>query len=303
MKKNSVIFLCGMLTFILCFSGISYAGLAGEDLEKPKPEFKREGKIITAKLIPRAKSTSILIDFEVTGGDLKEVKGLEFKTAERPGHTWRDFRSELFMMDISGVEPGGEVIVSARSSFFTGSTGYWIFNERLPESWMNTEADNVKVSENRREFAFKVKDGGPFDADGAADGKIFLVGGPRDSFWGYVMGTLFIRFFGVFIVLSVLMVGMMLAGRAFQTGEKKFAGDQEASAAAGSDVCLPEKIQIQSGPSPETAAVIALALDIHFSAARSPESIPVADVSLWAMNGRTRMMGDRMMTYYRNIQK
>ncbi len=306
MRKTVLLFISFAFALSLCFSDSSHAGVAGADLETPKPEFSGDGGKFTAKLIPRAKSTSVLIDFEVAGGDLKDVKGLDFKTAERPGHPWRDFRSNLFMMDIDGVEKGGEVIVIVRSSFFTGSTSFWIFNERLPDSWMNSEAENVKTAEKEREFVMKVKDGGPFDSDGAADGKIFLVGGPRDSFWGYVVGTLFIRFFGVFTVLGVLMIGMMLAGLAFRTGEKKVAGGGRAPEAVPRPfVCEPKGMEIESGVSPETAAVIALALKMHFSASRPPEtaSIPSAEASAWSLEGRTRMMTDRMTTFNRNIRK
>ncbi len=311
MRKTVLLFISFAFALSLCFSDSSRAGMAGADLETPKPEFSNDGGKFTAKLIPRAKSTSVLIDFEVAGGDLKDVKGLDFKAAERPGHTWRDFRSNLFMMDIGGVEKGGEVFVSVRSSFFTGATTFWIFNERLSESWMNSEAENVKKAEKERELVMKVTDGGPLDSDGAADGKIFLVGGPRDSFWGYVVGTLFIRFFGVFIVLGFLMIGMMLAGLAFRTGEKKIAGGKRTSEADSKPiVCQPERREIKSGVSPETAAVIALALKMHFSASRPSGAAPIgaapspsADTSPWSLEGRTRMMTDRMTTFNRNIRK
>ncbi len=71
-----------------------------------------------------------------------------------------------------------------------------------------------------RELRIAVTDGGSLDADGAVNGSVALIGGPRDSFWGYALGTLFIRFFGIFIVLSILMAGMMVSGFVFDKLDK-----------------------------------------------------------------------------------
>ncbi|MEJ2659061.1 MAG: hypothetical protein P8012_18035, partial [Desulfobacterales bacterium] len=188
----------------------------GEDLEKPKPEFTREGDTITAKLIPRAKSTSVSIHFQVSGGRLMDVEGMDFQEAAYPGIDNKDFKSELFLIKIDKVSPGGEATVSITSDFFSGSTQYWIFNRKLKEPWMNGDAKNISLPDLVQKLVVSVKDGGPFDSDGEANGQITIAGGPKDSFWGYALGTLFIRFFGIFLVLSVLMIGMILSGRVFQ---------------------------------------------------------------------------------------
>jgi hypothetical protein len=170
----------------------------GEDLEKPKPEFTREGDIITAKLIPRAKSTSVSIRFQVSGGRLVDVGGMDFQKAARPGVDNKDFKSELFVIKIDKVSPGGTVKASITSDFFTGSTEYWVFNPKSKEPWVNAGAQNISLPGLVQTLSVTVKDGGPFDSDGTVDGRITLAGGPRDSFWGYALGTLFIRFFGIF---------------------------------------------------------------------------------------------------------
>ena len=54
-----------------------------------------------------------------------------------------------------------------------------------------------------------------------ANGRIQLIGGPKDYFWSYALGTLVVRFFGVFLVLSMLMIGMLSAGQLFIALEKR----------------------------------------------------------------------------------
>ncbi len=154
---------------------VSWAAF-GDDREKPEPVFTIEGNKITAKYIPRAKSTSVLVDFEVTGGKLVKVSGMDFYQAKRPEADVKDFKSALFTIEIRDVAPGAEVKVSLTSDFFTSSTEYWIFNEKLQVPWMNSNAENIGLSGRIRAIVIPVKDGGEFDADGAADGKIFIVG-------------------------------------------------------------------------------------------------------------------------------
>ena len=108
---------------------VSWAAF-GDDREKPEPVFTNEGNKITAKYIPRAKSTSVLVDFEVTGGKLVKVSGMDFYQAKRPEADVKDFKSALFTIEIKDVAPV-PVKVSLTSDFFTSSTEYWIFNEKL----------------------------------------------------------------------------------------------------------------------------------------------------------------------------
>ncbi|MGA8179578.1 MAG: OadG family transporter subunit [Desulfobacterales bacterium] len=265
----------------------------GEDLEKPKPEFTREGDIITAKLIPRAKSTSISIQFQVSGGDLIDVEGLDFKEADRPGVDNKDFKSELFVIKIDKVSPGGEAKVSITSNFFTSSTEYWVFNPQSKTPWMNAEAQNISLPDLVQKLTVSVKDGGPFDSDGAANGRITFEGGPKDSFWGYAMGTLFIRFFGIFLVLSILMIGMILSGRVFQMLDKKKAEKAKEShlqpKAPAPDTQPAESVE------PELAAAVCVALQLHFSAHRptAPPHFIKPEISPWVRQGRERIMNAR----------
>jgi len=265
----------------------------GEDLEKPKPEFTREGDVITAKLIPRAKSTSVAIRFQVSGGRLIDVEGMDFKEAERPGVDNKDFKSELFMIKIDQVTPGGEVKVSITSDFFSSSTQYWIFNQTSKEPWMNADAQNLSLPDLVQKLVVSIKDGGPFDSDGATDGRISLAGGPKDSFWGYALGTLFIRFFGIFLVLSILMIGMIISGKIFQMldnkKEERAKDMQLPPAAATPDIQPGEAVRS------ELASAICVALHLHLS-----EQQPTATshfftptISPWARQGRERIMNAR----------
>ncbi len=274
-----------------------------EDIEKPKPEFAREGDIIIAKLIPRAKSNSVTMDFKVTGGGkLAALKGFDIKNALRPQINKKDFRSELFSVDIDGVVTGGEATLAISSNFFTSSTSFWIFNESLPTSWMDSQAENISLGKKVYQFVIRIKDGGQFDSDGAANGRITVIGGPSDSFWGYVLGTLFIRFFGVFIVLGVLMICMLISGWIFQKMEKK----PEETQPAMSVVPMPP---VYVGPpaapanevTPELAAAVGVALAMHLSPRKmsTPAGETVHASASWAVDGRQRIMSDRNMVFNR----
>ena len=266
----------------------------GEDLEKPKPEFTREGNMITAKLIPRAKSTSVSIHFTVSGGRLVNVEGLDFQEAARPGVDNKDFKSELFTIKIDGVPPGGEAKVSVTSDFFSSSTEYWIFNRDLKDPWMNADAKNISLPDMVQKLLVSVKDGGPFDSDGAVNGRITLSGGPKDSFWGYALGTLFIRFFGIFLVLSILMIGMILSGKIFQMIDKKRA-KREKEIQVQPEVPAPD-IQPVESIEPELAAAVCAALHLHFSERRSgaaSSQFITPAISPWVRQGRERIMNAR----------
>jgi Na+-transporting methylmalonyl-CoA/oxaloacetate decarboxylase gamma subunit len=265
----------------------------GEDLEKPKPEFTREGDVITAKLIPRAKSTSVSIHFQVSGGRLIDVEGMDFKEAEHPDVDNKDFKSELFVIKIDKVSSGGEAKVFITSDFFSSSTQYWVFNRTSKEPWMNADVQNQSLPDLVQKLVVSVKDGGPFDSDGAADGRITLEGGPKDSFWGYALGTLFIRFFGIFLVLSILMIGMILSGRVFQMfdrkKEKREKEIQLPPAAAAPDIQPAETVES------ELATAICVALHMHLSEHR-PTATPhffTPIISPWARQGRERIMNAR----------
>lgn len=274
----------------------------GEDLEKPRPEFTREGDIITAKLIPRAKTTSILIHFQVSEGHLTGVDGMDFEEAEHPDVDHKDFKSVLFVVKVDGIAPGGETKVSITSNFFTGSTEYWIFNRNLTAPWANSEAENISHPDLVQELVIRIKDGGPLDADGVVDGQIALIGGPKDSFWGYALGTLFIRFFGIFMVLGILMIGMILSGKVFQRLDKKAAEVEKTFepqfVSVAEDI---ESVGLEKDVSPELATAVSLALHLHFSALEPPESVCffTPEITPWARQGRERIMNARFLTFNR----
>jgi Na+-transporting methylmalonyl-CoA/oxaloacetate decarboxylase gamma subunit len=265
----------------------------GEDLEKPKPEFTREKDVITAKLIPRAKSTNVSIQFQVSGGRLINVDGMDFQEAVRPGVDNKDFKSELFVIKIDKVSPGGEVKVSITSDFFSSSTEYWVFNPKSKIPWMNADAQNISLPDLVQKLTVSIKDGGPFDSDGAVDGRITLLGGPKDSFWGYALGTLFIRFFGIFLVLSILMIGMIISGRVFQMLDKKKAR-REKKIQLVPETPTPD-IQSSEDIEPELAAAVCAALHLHFSK-RQPAQRSYfihSEMSPWLRQGRERIMNAR----------
>jgi hypothetical protein len=194
----------------------------GEDLEKPRPEFTRQDDSIVARLIPRAKSTSVQFEFRVAGGGLKEVQGIDFMTAGTPEVDVKEFKSSLFDVVITLETPGTDAEVVITSSFFNLSTEYWIYHPLQTDKWKNSLVKPEKISDDGTyQFRMRVADGSVWDGDGAVDGVIHFMGGPRDPFWSYALGTLVVRFFGVFLVLSVLMIGMLSAGKLFVWVEGK----------------------------------------------------------------------------------
>ncbi|MEW5908639.1 MAG: hypothetical protein AB1659_02435, partial [Thermodesulfobacteriota bacterium] len=210
-----------MIIFGLVFQSLPvHAVSLGSDSEKPRPEFSRQEDQTTAKLIPRGKSTSIQIYFKASSAHLDEVTGLAFKDYERPDVDWKNFKSDLFQIKLSGVPQGGKTEIIISSDFFTSSTQFFMFNSGATPNWIKPKPTVVQRENRIFEIHLDVQDGGIMDSDGKSDGNILIIGGPRDSFWGYAIGTLFIRFFGIFIVLGVLMTGMMISGLVFQWIQK-----------------------------------------------------------------------------------
>lgn len=273
----------------------------GEDEDKPKPEFTREGEQVTAKLIPRGKRTGIQIEFNVSGGKLQSVEMKDFAEAERPEVDRKDFRSGLFVVKVDGVPPGAEVDAAIASNYFTKSTEFWVFNPIAATVWAKVEADHASRAERVHELRVRIKDGGPLDSDGAANGEIVLICGPMDAFWGYAIGTLVIRFFGVFLVLAVLQIGMNVASRIFRIIEARVARDKAEAAAA--EAAPPS--EIEGAPQPVdagVAAAIALALQLHLSVRREGEVLQLGrpEVPAWTLHGRDRIMGERFLVFDRS---
>jgi Na+-transporting methylmalonyl-CoA/oxaloacetate decarboxylase gamma subunit len=290
-------------TLIILIVGLTAAvpawAVFGEDLEKPKPEFSQQGDSVSAKLIPRGKSTSILIDIQVSGGRLIDVTGVAFEAVQDDSVDSKDFRSALFRVQADGISPGGEITVGLKSAYFTAATELWVFNPKQAPAWMNAQAQNLERGERVQELVVPVQDGGPFDSDGAADGRVALIAGPKDTFWGYALGTLFIRFFGIFLVLGLLMAGMIAVGRLFQRLERR-----NRSPKIPAPVSEPETDGSSAGPAtvdPDMAAAVAMALHLHLSALRaaSDMSLEPADASSWARQGRSQIMRDRLSAFDR----
>ncbi|MFH1157196.1 MAG: OadG family transporter subunit [Pseudomonadota bacterium] len=339
MRRN----LTNKMGFWLVLAGVILAGcqlgFASESTfsttEKPVAVITRTGDQFTAKLIPRAKSTSISIAFKTTGqGTLSDVKGVDFDTVARPEVDVKNFKSEAFEIQVTDLPPGGESTVSLTSDFFTSSTLFYVFNPTLDKPWQSDVQVMNQAGEGKiRELAITVKDGGPLDADGAADGRIKLMGGPRDSFWGYALGTLFIRFFGIFIVLTILMVGMIISGLIFNSIDRakerkdaeareestlkakalessmnvtpQPAPDADAMEDAGADSESPAGYTSQD-VSEEIVAAIALALHLHsgqgkpsagFSATPQAASPEAPAGNAWASDGRQRIMDGRTWAF------
>jgi hypothetical protein len=300
-KTVAVAWLLISIGFLAGSAGFAMAAF-GEDLEKPNPEFSTQGDRVVAKLVPRGKSTSTLIDFTAAGGRLAGVEAVDLDAAPHGAVDPKDFRSALFAVKIDGVSPGSTVEVSLSSRYFTGATELWVFNRRAEPPLTNGRARNLDLPERAQALVLAVKDGGPFDSDGAADGQILLIAGPRDSFWGYALGTLFIRFFGIFIVLGLLQAGMVLAGAIFQRLQR---APVRAKPSPGLDPDPEDAEGIPVVIEPEKAAAIGVALHLHLTEVRASAAMRLdrPDGASWALQGRSQIMRDRIQTHDRAGRK
>jgi len=273
-----------------------------EVIEKPVAEFSRQGDRISANLIPRAKSTRVQIQFSVAGAKLLDVAGMDFEKAERPEVDVKNFKAALFVIHLGNLTPGGEAKVSLTSDFFISSTQFYVFNKTLSQPWIISDAVNLSLPDRVQELVVTVKDGGPLDSDGKADGRITLVGGPRDSFWGYALGTLFIRFFGIFIVLLILMLGMIFSGIVFQwLARRKAAGADKKTAAIAPQIKEEPKCPVGNTLDPAAAAAVAMALHLHLGGAPAPLVMDPSGLppGSWTLHGRAQMMAARLLVFNR----
>lgn len=280
----------------------------GEDTEKPVPEFARTEKTITAKLIPRAKNNSVLIDFSSAQGNLTEVKGIEFETLQTPELDIKEFKSSFFEVMVD-LPPGTAADITMTSSFFTVSTEYWVYNAKKPVKWANSGIQAKKGTGASNQFVIRVTDGGDLDSDGTANGRIQLIGGPKDYFWSYAIGTLIVRFFGVFLVLSVLMIGMLSIGQLFIIIEKKRIRSAPAPYRPPQSPPVPrtepsKSPDASSTPDPDTIAAIATALHLHLTPKTSPDASEVKKVgqNSWVQYGRVEIQNARFQTFLRPIK-
>jgi hypothetical protein len=275
----------------------------GEDIEKPKPEFTREDGDWVARFVPRGKSNAIRVRFHLDGGQIREAAAMEFAPAEQPDVDSKNFRSDFFKVR-ADVSIGGEAALSLSSDYFTSATELWGPQTTGGTQWGSMGAVVADQADLVKALTVTLKDGGPMDADGQADGRILVIFGPRDSFWGYALGTLFIRFFGIFLVLAILMMGMNFSGWVFRRIDR---GKESSPASGIGAVDHTEAIVIdaQPGVSAETAAAITVALHLHAtgSAVVNTSQSPQQPASPWSLNGRARLMGDRLPVFDRLKRK
>ncbi len=307
-KLSRTLWLIVAVLLPLFIQNISLAAL-GEDTEKPEPKFTREGKTITAKLIPRAKSTSVLIDFNTAPGKLTDVRGIEFETLQTPDLDIKEFKSAFFDVTIDDIPPGSEAEIIISSSFFTVSTEYWLYNTKNPAKWFDSGTKTESGADDSNQFVIRVMDGGALDSDGIADGRIQIIGGPKDYFWSYAIGTLFVRFFGIFLVLSMLLIGILLAGKIFVALEKRrtrlapppLPKPSKLSPAKRSGPL--NRLDAPSAPDPDTVAAIATALHLHLSAGKARDTVGDKTIAQnsWAQYGRIEIQNTRLQVFLRPV--
>jgi hypothetical protein len=280
----------------------------GEDIEKPVPEFTRLGKTITAKLIPRAKSTSVLIDFNTAQGKLADVKGIEYETLQTSDVDIKEFKSAFFDVTIVDISPGSEAEIIISSSFFTVSTEYWLYNSKKPSKWFNSGVTAESGAGDSNQFVIRVVDGGELDSDGMADGRIQIIGGPKDNFWSYAIGTLIVRFFGIFLVLSMLMIGILSAGKIFVVLEKRRTRPAPPFSKPSKTAPAPQeeplnRLDALSPPDPETVAAIAAALHLHLAPENSRDTggDKRSAQNSWVQYGRVEIQNTRLQVFLRPV--
>jgi Na+-transporting methylmalonyl-CoA/oxaloacetate decarboxylase gamma subunit len=115
--------------------------------------------------------------------------------------------------------------------------------------------------------------------------------------WGKIMGTLMIRFVGVFLVLLILMAGMIILGKIVsslverQERKKAEGGEQPDKASA-----LIDEPDSQAGEEEIVAAIgaaIAMAMDQQQKSIAQP-TLAGANAGSWAMAGRSAQINIRL---------
>lgn len=309
-------FFTGILTMaVLLLVTTSGWAVFGEDIERPQPKFIQEGEDWIAELIPRGKSTRVQIRFHAEGGTLAEPVPKIFGEADGPKIDIKNYRSGFYVVNMTPDQKGGEMALSMGSTYFNSATDIWGVTQRATRTWGTTGVITTSVKGEPTTLRFVVQDGSVLDEDGEANGRIQVVIGPRDHFWGYAIGTLVIRFFGVFLVLGILMIGMIISGKVFQALEKTKHpaspllpdGDEPDELYVPGDLdSLDASTELESpasGPdpvqevSPAVAAAIGLALHLHGKGSAAPRTLSSASSvpasSNWSFSGRTQIMADR----------
>ena len=115
--------------------------------------------------------------------------------------------------------------------------------------------------------------------------------------WGYILGTLVIRFVGVFMVLFILMIGMMILGKVVSTlvarQEARNAEDDEKDPHA---IKFAEEPEREAGEE-EIVATIGAAIAMSMESDRpslAPAAFGGVSAGSWSLAGRAAQMGERM---------
>ena len=115
--------------------------------------------------------------------------------------------------------------------------------------------------------------------------------------WDYIMGTLLIRFVGVFFVLAILMIAMQILGRIVsRIVEREEAGGAKRQHQEESLLDLAEHSKSNLDEEEMVAAIgatIAAAMESEKRTLAPPEQTGVAADS-WAMAGRMTLMNRRL---------
>lgn len=306
-KPARILWLIVAVLLPLFIQNQSLAAL-GEDTEKPDPKFTRTGKTITAKLIPRAKSTSVLIDFNTAQGKLADVTGIEFEALQTPQVDIKEFKSAFFDVTIDDIPPGSVAEIIISSSFFTVSTEYWLYNSKNQVKWFNSGIKTESADDDSNQFVIRVVDGGELDSDGMADGRIQIIGGPKDNFWSYAIGTLIVRFFGIFLVLSMLMIGILSAGKIFVVLEKRRTRPAPPLSKPSNSMPAPRPKPLKSpdkssAPDSDTVAAIATALHLHLAPGKSCDTAgdKRSAQNSWVQYGRVEIQSSRLQVFLRPV--
>jgi len=114
--------------------------------------------------------------------------------------------------------------------------------------------------------------------------------------WIFAITTLLIRFFGIFVVLGILQIGMQISGYIFrrlaERDETQLTSDSPMVDTAESSSQEEESLQ------PETAAAIGVALSLYQSEVESPIALPTekspTSPSEWTIMGRMAQLQSRV---------
>lgn len=102
--------------------------------------------------------------------------------------------------------------------------------------------------------------------------------------WSYAIGTLFIRFFGIFLVLGLLMLGMIASGKIFAAMDRR--ANKRDGAGKIDRPAEPETVDVPA----EQVAAAAVALHLHRRRWGGACVTAENKRNAWAEQGRAALM-------------